>query len=64
MKRFISLGAGVQSTTMLLMSLNGDLERADCAIFADTQDEPKAVYDHLECGSKAIAPSVIAHSMS
>ncbi len=46
--RVISLGAGVQSSAMLLMSLYGDIERADCAIFADTGWEPKAVYGHLE----------------
>ena len=44
----ISLGAGVQSTTMLLMANAGELEpRPDVAVFADTQWEPKAVYDHL-----------------
>jgi hypothetical protein len=46
--RIISLGAGVQSTTMALMAAHGDLgPMPDCAIFADTQDEPQAVYDHL-----------------
>lgn len=45
---FISLGAGVQSSTMLLMALHGEITpRPDCAIFADTQWEPKATYDHL-----------------
>ena len=44
----ISLGAGVQSTTMYLMSCNGELPRADYAIFADTGWEPQSVYDHLE----------------
>lgn len=44
--RVISFGAGVQSTALLLMWLNGEVE-ADCAIFADTQDEPVAVYEHL-----------------
>ncbi len=43
----ISFGAGVQSTAMLLMSLKGDIERADCAVFADTGWEPKATYAHL-----------------
>jgi len=47
--RIISLGAGVQSTVMALM---GDREmfgpRPDCAIFADTQWEPKGVYEHLD----------------
>lgn len=46
--RVISLGAGVQSTTMALMAAHGEIgPMPDCAIFADTQDEPQAVYDHL-----------------
>jgi hypothetical protein len=45
----ISLGAGVQSTTMALMAKHGEIEpMPDCAIFADTQWEPKAVYQHLD----------------
>ncbi len=44
----ISLGAGVQSTTMYLMSCRGKLPRADHAIFADTGWEPQSVYDHLD----------------
>tara|TARA_Y100000004_G_scaffold54026_1_gene60132 strand:- start:519 stop:1337 length:819 start_codon:yes stop_codon:yes gene_type:complete len=48
MKHILSLGAGVQSTTMALMSANGDLPRADAAIFADTKFEPDHVYEHLE----------------
>ena len=46
--RVISLGAGVQSSTLLLMCLCGEHERPDAAIFADTGWEPQAVYDHLE----------------
>jgi len=45
--KIISLGAGVQSTALYLMSCSGELERADYAIFADTGWEPRAVYDHL-----------------
>lgn len=45
--RVLSLGAGVQSTAVLLMSLNGDLPPLDAAIFADTGWEPAAVYEHL-----------------
>lgn len=48
MLRVLSLGAGVQSTTLLLMSLRGELPRLDAAVFADTQWEPKTVYTHLE----------------
>ena len=47
--RIISLGAGVQSTTMALMAAHGEIgPMPDCAIFADTGAEPKAVYKHLE----------------
>jgi len=44
----ISLGAGVQSSTMAIMTAKGDLPPVDCAIFADTGYEPKAVYKYLE----------------
>lgn len=46
--RVLSLGAGVQSSTVLLMMKAKEIEPADIAIFADTQWEPKAVYDWLE----------------
>jgi hypothetical protein len=46
--RLLSLGAGVQSTALALLSAEGDLlPRVDGAIFADTGWEPKAVYEHL-----------------
>jgi len=46
--RVLSLGAGVQSTAMALMAAHGEFEHMpDVAIFADTQSEPKSVYDHL-----------------
>ena len=46
--RVLSLGAGVQSTTLALMAAKGEIEPPDCAIFADTGWEPKAVYRHLD----------------
>jgi hypothetical protein len=46
--RVLSLGAGVQSTVLLLMACDGTLPRLDCAIFADTGWEPRRVYDHLD----------------
>ena len=46
--RILSLGAGVQSTTILMMMIEGELERPDHVIFADTQWEPNEVYEHLE----------------
>jgi len=44
----ISLGAGVQSSVMAIMAAKGDFPKPDCAIFADTGYEPKAVYRYLE----------------
>jgi hypothetical protein len=44
----ISLGAGVQSSTMALMAAHGEITpMPDCAIFADTQSEPRKVYEWL-----------------
>jgi hypothetical protein len=43
----LSLGAGVQSTTLALMACEGVLPKPDVAIFADTGWEPAAVYTHL-----------------
>lgn len=45
--RIMSLGAGVQSTTLVRMAIRGEIEPVDHAIFADTGWEPQAVYDHL-----------------
>jgi len=46
--RVLSLGAGVQSTTLLRMIIHGELPPVDHAIFSDTGWEPQAVYQHLE----------------
>ncbi len=49
MKTILSLGAGVQSSTAALMAAAGELSpMPDCAIFADTHGEPKAVYEWLD----------------
>lgn len=47
MIRILSLGAGVQSSCILLMSCRGVLPKVDAAIFADTQFEPGPVYENL-----------------
>ena len=45
----LSLGAGVQSSVMALMAARGEITpMPDCAIFADTQSEPKEIYDWLD----------------
>ena len=48
-KHIISLGAGVQSSTMALMAAHGEITpMPDCAIFADTKHEPTSVYKWLD----------------
>lgn len=47
MKTFLSLGAGVQSSTLALMIAHGELPPINAAIFADTQWEPQHVYRWL-----------------
>ena len=47
--RILSLGAGVQSSTMALMADAGEFGvKPDAAVFADTGWEPKPVIQHLE----------------
>jgi len=46
--RVLSLGGGVQSTTLLLMAITEQIEPLDAAIFADTGWEPAAVYEHMD----------------
>ena len=49
MLTILSLGAGVQSSTLALMAAKGEIEpMPDCAIFADTGAEPQGVYDYLD----------------
>ena len=44
----LSLGVGVQSTTMALMAAKGDLPKVDCAIFADPGYESKSTMLYLD----------------
>ena len=44
----LSFGAGVQSTAMFLMSVNGFLNKVDHCIFADTGFEPDYVYEQVK----------------
>jgi len=53
--RILSLGAGVQSTTLALMIEKGEVPMVDCGIFADTMGEPKIVYEHLDCLEKQLS---------
>lgn len=63
--RVLSLGAGVQSTTLALLAVEGALPKPDAAIFADTGWEPQAVYDHLaRLASVLTATGVALHRVS
>lgn len=53
--RLLSLGAGVQSTTLLLLAAEGRLPGLDGAVFADTGWEPAAVYEHLDRLEREVA---------
>ncbi len=55
--RILSLGAGVQSTTIALRIAAGKLPGVDAAIFADTGEEPAPVYEHLNWLVKEVSHS-------
>lgn len=61
----ISLGAGVQSSALLLMACHGELNtKPVAAIFADTGWEPEYVYDHLEYLKSVSSIPIIVTSYS
>ena len=46
--RTLSLGAGIQSTTMALMAAHGEIDpMPDVALFADTGEEPAPIYEQV-----------------
>ncbi|MEU2453973.1 hypothetical protein ABZ605_28320 [Streptomyces sp. NPDC012765] len=53
--RVLSLGAGVQSSCLLLLSAEGRLPKLDAAAFADTRWESPEVYAHLDRLEKEVA---------
>jgi len=53
--RVHNLGAGVQSTTQLILAAEGRIPRPDVAIFADTGWEPAKVYQHLDRVEREVA---------
>jgi hypothetical protein len=59
----LSLGAGVQSSTLALMAAAGEISpMPDCGIFADTGAEPTAVYEWL-ARLETLLPFPIHHVM-
>lgn len=60
----LSLGAGVQSTALYLMFMRGDIQpQIDAAVFADTQEEPAAVYKHLEWLISLNGPPILVRTI-
>lgn len=57
--RYLSLGAGVQSSTCLLLAVQGRIPAFDAAVFADTGREPATVYNHLRRLERLAAPAGI-----
>ena len=57
--RVLNLGAGIQSSTIYLMMLDGEIPPCDVAIFADTQDEPADVYEHLSFLESLGGPEIV-----
>lgn len=56
----ISLGAGVQSSTMALMAVHGEISPTPAfAVFADTGDEPAEVYTWLDWLTKQLTFPVL-----
>ena len=57
----LSLGAGIQSSTLALMADRGlyNLPKPDLAVFADTGWEPPEVYDHLEWLKQQLSYEVV-----
>lgn len=62
--RILNLCAGVQSTMLYLLACeNHEVMRdIDCAIFADTGEEPVAVYEHLEWLKGLKGPEILVRA--
>ena len=61
----ISLGGGVQSSTMVLMSLLGEIKPgARCAIFADTNYERWQTYEYIDWLEKLCGSDLPIHRVS
>jgi len=56
---FLNLGAGVQSTALYLMAMEGEIHPIDAAIFADVQEEPDDVYTHLDWLESLKGPPIL-----
>lgn len=61
----LSLGAGVQSSALLLMCYEGEITPLPThAVFADTQSEPRAVYDYLKYLEETVADKITVQTVT
>lgn len=62
--RILNLGAGVQSTVVYLMYLRGEIQPCiECAIFADTGEEPASIYTHLQWLQSLGGPPIVVRGI-
>ena len=60
----LNLGAGVQSTWVYLAYMRGEITpQVDIAVFADTGEEPAAVYAHLAWLRSLNGPAILVRSI-
>ncbi len=62
-RHILNLGAGVQSTTLYLMSRAGEIPPFESCIFADTGEESAATYRHLEWLQSLAWPPILVRSV-
>ena len=62
--KVLSLGAGVQSSTVLFKILDGVINKPDVAIFADTGNEPREVYKYLNYLKQYLDNEIPLHIVS
>lgn len=60
--RILNLGAGKGSSAVMLLSKDVTIDPLDWCIFADTQEEPEAVYRHLEWLRSLETPPVLVRT--
>lgn len=62
---FLSLGAGVQSSVMLMLAIRGEIDRPDHVLFADTGWEGQQTMRHVDwCEKQCIKAGIPFHRCS
>lgn len=62
---FLSLGAGVQSSVMLMLAIRGEIERPDHVLFADTGWDGERTMDHvIWCEAQCVKAGIPFHRVT